>query len=281
MSCALQLCRHQFPAAAIANYRWIGEPPLALQQLTWIEEQLIARAHISGMIYRLERKSNCSYLGVKGHIVIYPQDTRALLDILPLPPSRLPEMIRVVWTGKSSPSYAELHTQLSIRTLNVYNALRWLCQNNEDYKSVTIDYAEFATWPPVYIVEGLIKSMGHISENVAEQIARCGPATEEVDDVSVDGIGDTISTSGILDSNNVSLANNAIILRRLASLMDSDIIKVIYGSQLLSNWDNPAYFTAAFPTLFPYGIGKHMEARRIRPLSLKEWSHVLIKHCSR
>jgi len=190
-------------------------------------------------------------------------------------------MIRVVWTGKSLPSHAELRSQLSIRTLNVYNALQWLCQNNEDYKSVTIDYAEFATWPPVYIVDGLIKSMGHISDNVAEQIARYGPATEEINDDSIESVPDTISTSGILDSNDISLTNNAIILRRLASLVDSDIIKVIHGSQLLSNWDNPAYFTAAFPTLFPYGIGKHMDARRIKPISLKDWSNVLLKHCSR
>jgi hypothetical protein len=99
-SCYLHLSSNQLPPSALSNYRWLGDVPDVLQDLTRIEERLIACVHISGMIYRLERKSNCSYLGLKGHAVIYPQDTRVLLDILPLPPSRLPETIRVVWTGK-------------------------------------------------------------------------------------------------------------------------------------------------------------------------------------
>src|SRR6266496_1712016 len=100
-SCAVQLESNQLPPAALANYRWLGEVPEVLQGLTWIEERLIAHAHISGTILRLECQSNASYLGIKGHAVLYPQDTRTLLDILPLPPSHLPDMIRVVWTGKS------------------------------------------------------------------------------------------------------------------------------------------------------------------------------------
>ena len=215
-SCAIQLDNHCLPSAALANYRWLGEIPDALQGLTWIEERLIARAHISGMILRLERQSNASYLGIKGHAVLYPQDTRTLLDILPLPPSRLPDMIRVVWTGKSSPTIAELRTKLSVRTKRVYDALLWLCRNNEDYKNVIIDHSEFAKWPPVYVVTDLLDCMGHISENVAEQIARAGPATEDADDPELND--DYISTSGILDTNNISQSANAATLRRLSCL---------------------------------------------------------------
>jgi len=279
-TCALQLASYQLPPAALANCRWLGEVPEVLQGLTWIEERLIARAHISGIIYRLERRSNSSYLGIKGHAVVYPQDTRALLDLLPLPPSRLPDTVRVVWTGKSSPSPAELRNKLSVRTQRVYDALQWLRRNNEDYRDITIDYAEFAKWPPVFIVDELLSCMGHISDNVVEQIARSGPASNQDED-SLETDNDIISSSGILDTNDVTQSANAATLRRIACLLEEDTINVIHGSKLMSSWDNPAYFTSAFPTLFPYGTGKHKDMRRSKQLSLKVWASLLLRHCSR
>jgi hypothetical protein len=279
-SCVSQLTSHRLPPAALANFRWIGEVPEVLQNLTWIEERLIARAHITGCIYRLQRQSNASYLGLKGHAVVYPQDTRALLNILPVPPSRLPDTIRVVWTGKSSPSLVELRNTLSVRTQRVYDALLWLCAHHEDYRNVTVDYAEFARWPAVYIAEDLLTTMGHISNNISEQIDRAGPADEDdIDSFNVRH--DIITSSGILDTNDISQSANAITLRRLASLSDEDHIKVVHGSNLMSSWDNTAYFTSAFPSLFPYGTGKHKDPRRSKQLSLKEWTCLLLRHCSR
>ena len=81
--------------------------------------------------------------------LFYTLKTRALLDILPLPLSRLPVMMRDVWTGKSSPTIAELRPKLSLSTKRVYDALLWLCRNNEDYKNVIINHSEFAKWPVV------------------------------------------------------------------------------------------------------------------------------------
>jgi hypothetical protein len=34
-------------------------------------------------------------------------------------------------------------------------------------------------------------------------------------------------------------------------------------STLMSNWEDPHYFTAAFPTLFPTGIGGHQDKRTV------------------
>jgi hypothetical protein len=162
----------------------------------------------------------------------------------------------------------------------VYNALHWLCRNNEDYKDVTIDYAEFAIWPPVYIVEDLLNCMGHISDNVAEHIARSGPVTEEISSLESEE-SDTISASGLLDTNNISQSHNSITLHHLVHLLDNDIIKVVCGSSILSSWHNAAYFTSAFPTLFPYGTGKHKDLRRPKALPLKQWVSAQLRHCLR
>ena len=34
------------PAESLANFRWVGPVPHELKELTWIEELLIARAHV-------------------------------------------------------------------------------------------------------------------------------------------------------------------------------------------------------------------------------------------
>jgi hypothetical protein len=108
------------PAESLANFRWVGPMPNELKDLTWIEELLIARAHVVGRVVRLQARNQASYFGIKGH----PQDTTLLLDVLPMTPASLPDMVRVVWTGKSAPDQDRLRSQLTVRRDVVYNALQ-------------------------------------------------------------------------------------------------------------------------------------------------------------
>ena len=87
------------PAASLANFRWVGPMPNELKDLTWIEELLIARAHVVGRVVRLQARNQASYFGIKGH----PQDTALLLDVLPMTPASLPDVVCVVWTGNPPP----------------------------------------------------------------------------------------------------------------------------------------------------------------------------------
>ena len=135
------------PAESLANFRWVGPMPNELKDLTWIEELLIARAHVVGRVVRLQARNQASYFGIKGH----PQDTTLLLDVLPMTPASLPDVVRVVWTGKSSPDRDRLRSQFTVRTDVMYNALQWLCRHNEDYQQVAIDHQQFARWPPVFV----------------------------------------------------------------------------------------------------------------------------------
>jgi hypothetical protein len=56
---------------------------------------------------------------------------------------------------------------------------------------------------------------------------------------------------------------------------------VIHGqSTLMSNWEDPYYFTAAFPTLFLTGIGGHQDKRKV-PVSLAAFADWALNHYSR
>jgi hypothetical protein len=59
--------------------------------------------------------------------------------------------------------------------------------------------------------------------------------------------------------------------------------KSVPGLPLLDSFTDPAYFTGAFPTLFPYGVGGHLgDARGNRPqkVSLQDFAKYAMLHHS-
>src|SRR5438552_10930301 len=122
--------RQRLPSRALANYRWVGQTPDGLLHLNWIEEALVARAHLVGKVVRLQNRHSL-YTAVKGHLVLVPQDTSRLLDLLPMSPESLADTIRVVWVGDTEPSCASLRQALTVRKQKVYDALKCLCLHHK------------------------------------------------------------------------------------------------------------------------------------------------------
>src|SRR5438477_2569782 len=63
--CHSQLSKDRQPSEALANFQWVGPVPEELQNLTWIEELLIARVHVCGNIVRLGQRNNPSSCNAK------------------------------------------------------------------------------------------------------------------------------------------------------------------------------------------------------------------------
>ena len=122
--CNHEIVNRKQPKESLANYRWVGSVPDELSDLTWLEELLIARAHLIGRIIRLEERKASSYFALKGHTVLLPQDTTRLVDLLPLSPSSLPNTVRVVWAGKSAPNKSHLRSNFTVRREKVHRALK-------------------------------------------------------------------------------------------------------------------------------------------------------------
>ena len=102
------------PRDSLANYRWVGSVPKELQDLNWIEESLVSRAHFIGKVVRLQNRNATSYFSIKGHTVLVPQDTRKLADLLPASPDSLLDSVRVVWVGKTEPTKLNLHRHFTV-----------------------------------------------------------------------------------------------------------------------------------------------------------------------
>ncbi len=280
-SCHHQLQQNQLPRESLANYRWIGPIPEELKDLTWVEEMLIARAHMFGRIIRLgERNHSPSYAALKGHTVLVPQDTVALLNILPPPPDALSAFARVVWIGTTLPDKSRLTSYFSVRKNKVLAALRWLCNNHCDYQNVTIDMDEINQWPSVFVTDTLLDSMALMSDVTAEDMSRVGVATEDLDVDKFEGnIPSTVSA--IIDVNNTSESRDLLTISQLKEIKEDVTINVVYGTKILEHYENDSYFTSAFPTIFPWGSGKHRDNRRQRPISLIDWIKLMLRNSSR
>jgi hypothetical protein len=270
----------------------VGVVPEELRDLTWIEELLIARAHLVGRIVRLQQRSAASYLALKGHTVLLPQDTTRLLDLLPMPLSSLPDVVRVVWTGKAPPDKARLRPYFTVRREKIYIALKWLCDHHEDYRHVTIDEERISISESTVVATELLDSIAHMADSSAEDASRSGFATEDPDVESFQG-DIPFDISGIIDVNNVTeppevptlaaLADTQLEARNqvLLPLSSNTTVNVVTGSSILSDYRDPTYFTSAFPTVFPYGTGKHMDCRRPKELDFSTWVQLLLRHSSR
>jgi hypothetical protein len=200
------------PDESLANFRWVGIVPDELQDLTWLEELLIARAHLVGRIVRLQERTATSYFALKGHTVLLPQDTTRLLHLLPMSISSLPDVVRVVWTGKSAPDKARLRSYFTVRPQRVYNALHWLCRNHEDYRHVTIDEERISLSKLTVVATELLDSIAHVADvSVKLDASRSGFATKDPDVQSFEG-DIPFNVSGILDMNNITRAPEIVTL---------------------------------------------------------------------
>jgi len=235
-----------------------------------------------GRVIRLEERKTTLYFALKGHTILLPQDTTRFLNLLPISPSSLPD-VKVVWTGKSMPEKQKLRTHFTVRKRQVYDALQWLCRNHEDYRQVTIDEERLASWESTFVATDILDSMNSVANNSSEDASQSGFPTEDPDNNYVEG-DISHSVSGMIDVNDMGRSMDAEILRDLVEIKTSSpglTVNVVTGNSIISDFSDSTYFTSAFPTLFPYGTGKHIDARRTQQLGLSTWLQLLLRDSSR
>jgi hypothetical protein len=120
------------PLRSYANGLWIGKVPEELQDLTFLEEQCIARARATRCMYKLSLGPT-GQLAARGNVCILPQDTASVLSAMPVPLFQLQNEICVILVG--SPDTEVTHDMLKRLPLLVHRhkirtALFWLIDNN-------------------------------------------------------------------------------------------------------------------------------------------------------
>ncbi|KAJ6540911.1 hypothetical protein B0H10DRAFT_1855720, partial [Mycena sp. CBHHK59/15] len=88
--CHSSLKNKKLPALSLANRMFLVPVPNELNNLTVIEEAMIARCRSKCWIIQLKEENQDLVLqntqrGIKGHIIIYPQQPSRMAEILPPP----------------------------------------------------------------------------------------------------------------------------------------------------------------------------------------------------
>jgi hypothetical protein len=106
-ACCIAIKKATIPEHALGNCLWTGiEAQTPLSELTWIEEKLIARLHVSVQIQKCRSFIAASADGfhsqrqVKRHVLTYPMEPAAVLRRLPLCPSQLTGLIKVFFLSR-------------------------------------------------------------------------------------------------------------------------------------------------------------------------------------
>lgn len=264
--------------------------------------------------------SPANYRALRGHFITIPQDPKPLLQILPSPDLQFAELIKVFWLGNRPPSDDDLQPFLLVRKNKVLAALQYLVQYNPLYQDVTINYSAVHEWPEDFIPSDLrqeivcltasdhheragytVNLQDHNYEN-DWQAAEDHPDLPNGDSLPVTGSVVT-DINGERQNPDLRLLNTIYAIANdrpseidshhafpahaehpqlLSTSQNPPVIRyAIHGqASLLNQWQDPHYFTSAFPTLFPAGVGGHLDHRAI-PVSLAALADWALRHHSR
>ncbi|KAK7062096.1 hypothetical protein R3P38DRAFT_2493729, partial [Favolaschia claudopus] len=136
--CNLSVTNNVFrslPLRSYANGLWIGEVPSELKDLTFLEEQCIARARATRCMYKINLGPT-GQLAARGNVCILPQDASSFLDAMPAPLFKLHDEICVVLVGSPDMEVTQetlRKSPLLVRRERIRRALFWLIENNPLY----------------------------------------------------------------------------------------------------------------------------------------------------
>jgi hypothetical protein len=295
------------------NVTFCQSYPGFLQELTLVEECLIARSHPIASIVKL-RPQRASYDRLRGHVVILPQEPGPLLEILPSADLNLVEKIKVIWFGDRTPTTEDLKPYLEVRKLIVFRTLQWLRLHNKLYSYITVNETLLASWEDSFIPHDLEESIVHSESDRDEHEGytadlQVGNYENDFQEALDSQSSAPISTGCVytdVESSRqhpaLQLVSAILNLERdrferdappLSNAGDSvphyidDVYVIRYVSRgrsiLMNDWQDSEFFTGSFPTLFPLGSGGHLADPQERPVpvSLQAWAKWALSHHSR
>ncbi|KAI6138412.1 hypothetical protein BKA82DRAFT_3932534, partial [Pisolithus tinctorius] len=140
----------RMPKYALNNNLWIGDIPLTLQKLNFVETLLVARHYPWCYVFKLYprdggRSQNPRHLqrAMAGNVTLYEINTLAVVDMLegtlmPQTVQTLSSVLAITFIGTKHVPTDWLSQTFRVRRDVVYDALRWLQENNMNYEDIKI-----------------------------------------------------------------------------------------------------------------------------------------------
>ncbi|KAE8739288.1 hypothetical protein FOCC_FOCC015211 [Frankliniella occidentalis] len=236
--------------------------PLELQNLSYIEKQLISRVHPVISLYRI-KKLEYKY---KGQVINFTQNVQEVAD-------KLPHLI----TDISNIVVVKLQSDVTLRDFvvrkdKVLEALLWLKKHNPFYHDVKIDESNLEKLPFDRCVYKELKMT--ISErDKSEQDEKDDKTTSQIDhfsDESCDDLDDTdsedITFTSVPDSHNPTVLKS----------FTNQLVWPSVGTVPLNEFSSPGYMSMAFPHLFCFGTCDYSMPKKKKVLLSEYIRHLML-----
>ncbi|KAK3931974.1 ATP-dependent DNA helicase, partial [Frankliniella fusca] len=256
LSCVTTDCVHKKRCKSFqgGNDMDPGEVPEELKDLTFIEEQLIARVHPLISAFKLK---GLQY-GYSGNVINFPQNVAEFVKKLPHRIEDLPSVLTIRY--KNEFCKPKLFT---VRSAVVFRALVFLKKYNPFYSDIDICQENIDLLP----ADG----------NVLEQIA--GLVREDNDNVAENFNKQKSDSLNEEMNESERLYHSGIPLVRVASNeqeVESNLYEwPVLGETPVNEFDTPGYIPTAFPKLFPCGKADMKSPRSQKIYPAEYFQHLL------
>ncbi|CAF3769591.1 unnamed protein product [Rotaria sordida] len=273
--CHKYLLMNKLPCLSLNNLMWIGDVPEELQGLTLPEEKLIGLYRHSSCVIKLSSITgdpSLAQTALKGNVITFPQNVSDIARSLPLSPNTLPEIIKIIFVGRTFPKKDRIRSILTVRRDIIRKALIWLSKNNILYKDVYIDDLLIDTLPINDVPDCLWNTMSLVDEQQSCNVERSGYVKSNLDSDEV-CFTDVISlnASGLMDTSATAISSSDIrqhLRQRIniteeLTMLNYNIYLVPHSKNPVTEYFNTSFLPGLYPTLFPYGMGGVEDERRL------------------
>ncbi|CAF2063985.1 unnamed protein product, partial [Rotaria magnacalcarata] len=202
--CHEDLSSNKLPALSLSNLMWIGDVPQELRDLTLPEQKLIALYRHSSCVIKLcgiTGDPSLAQSALKGNVITFPQNLSDIVKHLPLSPNELPDIIKIIFVGKTIPSKDQVRSILTIRQERIRTALIWLHTNNILYKDIHIDHLLLDAFPLNDIPDCLWNTMSFLKDTETSDVERSGYVDNDInpDELCLNGVV-PLNMSALIDT---------------------------------------------------------------------------------
>ncbi|KAI0686634.1 hypothetical protein C8Q76DRAFT_636248, partial [Earliella scabrosa] len=307
--------KHRMPKLSLANWLYYGHDALppsvssAIHESTQFDRLLVSRARGSRISFRFtELRKKEGHLGqrgqeddpsisqrcIKGNVLVMPQNSTQLHEVLPPSPSVIRDTVCAVFVGRTKPTKESIGMlgPVLVRKSRVKTIATFLCAENPYY---TCD----STFHGVS-QHNLDAMFGPNSTNQDEGVP-CSMEiayienSDAVDSVTGDYTGRDIEEEGnpreeILMENvgytcgeDRPVSYRDMKFRALSHCLNGGrFIQSTAGERFVPDFENPALLTWMFPHLDPWGIGGFHHPNRTVPISMQDQlTYLMSLHDSR